>query len=67
MGSNTYKIWTYLSCNKLNGYFEPGGNNGGGASLSGVSTLVGADLEELPAFPDFTIGGFLGILTTNHH
>lgn len=54
----SYCVETNLSCNKLSGYFEPGGNKGGG--FPSVSTAVSfEDLDEFPALPDFTMP-FLG-------
>ena len=58
---------THLSCNKLNGHFDPGGNSG----FSGVVPSAGGgglSFDEFPAFPDFTIpfrGGIeLGVHVT---
>jgi hypothetical protein len=51
-------VETNLSCNKLSGYFEPGGNKGGGGPS--VSTAVSFEnFDELPALPDLTMP-FLG-------
>lgn len=46
-----------LSWSMLKGYFEPGGNSGGGpeGSASVESDFFLSDLEEFPAFPDLTI------------
>ena len=56
---------TNLSFKRLKGYFEPGGNNGGGVSEPGVADdglgTIPLDLEEFPAFPDLTIPFFVGI------
>lgn len=59
---------THLSLKRLRGYFEPGGNNGGGVSKLGVvddgvddDGTGPFDLEEFPAFPDFTIPFFGGM------
>jgi hypothetical protein len=54
---------THLSFKRLKGYFEPGGNNGGGVSKLGAADdgMGPFDLEEFPAFPDFTIPFFGGI------
>ena len=44
----------HLSCNKLNGHFDPGGKR----DFSGAASSVGGGglfFEEFPAFPDFTI------------
>ena len=56
---------THLSPKRLKGYFEPGGNNGAGVSKHKAVDIgvddngTAFDLEEFPAFPDFTIP-FLG-------
>lgn len=53
----------YLSFKRLKGYFDPGGNNGGGsvAVALEVPDCNGclSDLEEFPALPDLTMP-FLG-------
>jgi hypothetical protein len=44
----------HLSCNKLNGHFDPGGNK----DFSGAALSVGGGgtfFDECPAFPDLTI------------
>lgn len=45
---------THLSCNKLSGHFDPGGNKGfsGAASPVDWGCLF---FDEFPAFPVFTI------------
>lgn len=48
----------HLSCSKLKGYLEPGGNNDFSPSGMEVTNEL-VDLEEFPAFPDLTIP-FLG-------
>jgi hypothetical protein len=53
----------HLSFKRLKGYFDPGGNNGGGSAavtleLPGCNGCL-SDLEEFPAFPDLTMP-FLG-------
>jgi hypothetical protein len=56
-------MWEYLSFKRLKGYFDPGGNNGGGSA--GVALEVPgccgglSGFEEFPALPDFTMP-FLG-------
>ena len=55
-------VETNLSCNKLRGYFEPGGKRGGGP-LSASTAVSLEDLDEFPALPDFTIP-FLGGINT---
>ena len=62
-------LWSDLSCSKLSGYFEPGGNKGGGfpSSSFGASVASFEGLEEFPAFPDLTIpflGGIRGAKVT---
>ena len=64
--STWWEDLTNLSFKRLKGYFEPGGNNGGGVSKPGAADdgvdddgTAPFDLEEFPAFPDFTIP-FLG-------
>lgn len=57
-------VWaqTNLSCNKFSGYFEPGGNKGGGLASAFEESTVSfnfEDLDEFPALPDLTIP-FLG-------
>lgn len=53
-------VQTNLSCNRPSGYFDPGGNKGGGLpSTFEESTVSFEDLEEFPALPDLTIP-FLG-------
>jgi len=53
----------YLSFKRLKGYFDPGGNNGGGSAdtaleVPGCNGCL-SDLEEFPALPDLTMP-FLG-------
>jgi len=53
----------HLSFKRDKGYFDPGGNNGGGSAGVALEVPVGcgglSDFNEFPALPDFTMP-FLG-------
>lgn len=50
----SHSLWRHLSCSNWRGVFVPGGNRGGGRSLSGAmdGLMGGDDLDEFPAFPE---------------
>ena len=55
----------HLSCSKLNGHFDPGGNKDfSGAASTGRGALF---FDEFPAFPDFTIPFRGGIKESGMH
>lgn len=52
----------YLSCSKLRGYFDPGGNKGFSLSVLDPDESVGFwAFDEFPAFPDLTMPRLGGI------
>ena len=56
---------THLSCSRLRGYLDPGGNKGFSSAACGVGVGALEGLEEFPAFPDLTmplpvLGGIRG-------
>ncbi len=45
----------YLSCSKLRGYFDPGGNRGFSSGVLDTGSAGFVDFAEFPAFPDLTM------------
>lgn len=50
-----YGTLPYLSCSKLRGYFDPGGNRGFSSGVLGWASAGFVDFAEFPAFPDLTM------------